>query len=330
MSNRISIDRELCINYRYTRTDCRRCREACPELSAADEARLGERCAACGLCVSACPTEAVMLEGLAVHEIEKLLAEPGTVIFRCSRQQEGNWPCLGFLDVRLLLALAYSHENDDRQVIVDNSGCAACKPHVAQYLDHTIEQVNRFLQASGRRSVIYGAAALQTVKAKTISRRQFFSSLFGSAVATVREVVAPGLLAFQRLPRFAWFERFVRSQIAMPVMQQTAFKTLTMSSLCDGCGICAGVCQRKALTSQVNGQNLEFEHDPLQCSGCNVCIKHCPQAAIQFSDTAVLAKQKVRSVELPVCRDCGVPFQPIGGFSVCMDCLLKDKIQSIW
>jgi MinD superfamily P-loop ATPase len=49
---------------------------------------------------------------------------------------------------------------------------------------------------------------------------------------------------------------------------------------CDGCGLCASLCQYGA--TRKNGAG--FEVDPLRCEGCKVCVAFCPTTAIGFPE----------------------------------------------
>lgn len=49
---------------------------------------------------------------------------------------------------------------------------------------------------------------------------------------------------------------------------------------CDGCGLCATMCQFGAIRQNGAG----FVVDPLRCEGCKVCVAFCPTAAIRFPE----------------------------------------------
>lgn len=52
------------------------------------------------------------------------------------------------------------------------------------------------------------------------------------------------------------------------------------ADLCDGCGLCASLCQFGAIRQNGAG----FMVDPVRCEGCKVCVAFCPMAAIQFPE----------------------------------------------
>jgi MinD superfamily P-loop ATPase len=51
-------------------------------------------------------------------------------------------------------------------------------------------------------------------------------------------------------------------------------------AICDGCGLCASLCQFGAIRENGAG----FAVDPVRCEGCKVCVVFCPVAAIRFPE----------------------------------------------
>jgi MinD superfamily P-loop ATPase len=49
---------------------------------------------------------------------------------------------------------------------------------------------------------------------------------------------------------------------------------------CDGCGLCASMCQFGAIREEKEG----FFVDTLKCEGCKVCVAFCPASAIDFPE----------------------------------------------
>jgi len=49
---------------------------------------------------------------------------------------------------------------------------------------------------------------------------------------------------------------------------------------CDGCGLCASLCQFGAIRENGAG----FMVDPVRCEGCKVCVAFCPSEAIRFPE----------------------------------------------
>jgi MinD superfamily P-loop ATPase len=61
---------------------------------------------------------------------------------------------------------------------------------------------------------------------------------------------------------------------------QSGHEALIDGEKCDGCGLCATLCQFGAIRE--HGAGLAI--DPRRCEGCKVCVAFCPAAAIGFPE----------------------------------------------
>ncbi len=327
----VSVDRERCLNDNYKRAACRRCADACPE-GCFDEKLVVDagRCNDCGLCLAVCPVDAMKGENFPRSPLDKVFADPAApVAFACRRRADSPWPCLGFLDGRLLLALVLSGEAGGRRVAVDDAVCAACRPEVAARLAETLIEANRLLLQAGKPTIVRGEAAGEwTAREKPISRRAFFASLMGAAIDTVREVAAAGAGA-EPLPRHKWFADHADAAAFIGETPSPFFAALTIGGACLACGLCIRICPRRALTAEDHGSALDFYHHPARCTGCGLCAVHCPQQALAVAAPGRPETYHVARRELPRCQSCGEIYQPVGSQPVCIECLLKSKSRSI-
>ncbi len=331
MSGSVRVDRQLCLNANYKKMACRRCVEVCPTgCLGADLTVDAARCNECGLCLAACPAEALAGENFPAAPLESLLADAGEPAFlSCRRRREDSpWPCLGFIDGRMLLTLVTSGKGPGRRVSLDTAACAACRPTVAARLEADVAEANRLLLLAGKGLISQSDDAGQR-PAKPISRRAFFAAMLGATIDTVREVVTAGAGGWERLPRKAWFTRHVACGQFAGETPSSFFPGLNIGEACQACGLCIRICPYGALTAEDHGMALDFYHHPGRCTGCGLCAAHCPQAAVAVvaagrPDTYLVARR-----ELPRCRDCGQVFQPVGNNPVCIECLLNKTSRSI-
>lgn len=324
----VAVDRTLCLNENYKRAACRRCAEACP--AGCFDAGLAvdaARCTDCGLCLAACPADAVTGEGFPRAPLDSAFADPAAPLaLACRRRRDDSpWPCLGFLDGRLLLALVLSGEAGARRVAVDDSACAACRPEVAACLAATLAEADRLLLSAGKPPLARGEGARE----KPISRRAFFAALMGAAVDTVREVAAAGTAGAERLPRQEWFVRYAGPADFAGETPSPFFTALAIGDACLACGLCIKLCPHGALTAQDYGIALDFYHHPGRCTGCGLCAVHCPQQALTVTAPGRPGTYHVARRELPRCRDCGQLYQPVGRQPICIECLLKSKTSDL-
>ncbi|ATW24620.1 4Fe-4S binding protein [Candidatus Formimonas warabiya] len=327
MGGMVGIQQELCLNNRYEKPACQLCRLHCPQGCIHGDLQIDlKRCDDCGLCLSACPAEAIGGAAYSGESLDALMkSAESPLFFSCCRQDsQSGWPCLGFLDARLLLASVYSGPEEDRQVVVDDRACARCKPAVAAYVQELLRDVGEMLRAAGKTPLIHGEA-VGTVKRreKQVSRRSFFTGMIGEALHVVREIAGNNTCC-EALPRQALFARHAGPFSLSGPISTKFFFGIAISDACRACGLCTRICPRQAITVQDQGQILEFYHLPQNCTGCGVCAAHCPQGALSLGPAPALAKYHVATRPLPRCIRCGSLYQPVGKQVLCLECLWKE------
>jgi len=334
MAGEVAINQELCLNSLYKKTACRRCNEICPPQCIDTSLAIDRnRCSECGLCLAVCPAEAIWGENYSRQALDNLLVDGGSpLVLSCRRRDEMSpWPCLGFLDARLLLALMGSGKDGLRQVVVDDQSCADCKPGVAAYLRELAEEAGGLLPPDGFSLLVRGQSAGKVERReKTVSRRDFFTQLLGAAIGTVREVVASGAGGGEPLPRRALFAKVADRLNLFAAGTTKLFYNIRIAPGCQACGFCTRICPTKAISLEDHGAALDFFHAPQKCTGCGVCAAHCPSGALSVEAAQRLAAYHVANCELPRCTKCGQLYQPSGNQPVCLECLLKHDYRGIY
>ena len=327
MTETITIDQDLCLNGRYKEMHCQRCRDQCPANCIDETGQIqANLCNHCGLCVAVCPAEAIADLAYSDRELEHRAAENPS-LFACRKQnRESSWPCLGFLESRLLFALAYKGS----MLIIDDRACRQCNPAVHMQLTNAVANANRMLTFCNKSVIKSGDKAVQIkVRGKAISRRGFFSEMFGAALETIREVSFPTGDTVERLERQKWIATCLSALplVRLPENVQ-AFFNMIISDACQACGICAKFCTSKAITVIDRASELEIYHEPVKCTGCNVCVAHCPVQAIEIGAANQLGKRRIIQVKLPRCSSCEQLFQPVDNQRICLECMLKNRLQT--
>ena len=329
MADNIVIDQELCLNFNYKKMQCRKCQDVCPLRCISQELKVNnEICNQCGLCIASCPAEAVAGISYTNQALQELTLGSSPIALVCKRRNsEAPWACLGFLDTSLLLTLGYS----GKQITIDNTACSDCKPGVATYLGSIIEQVNELLAHYGKSLVEQGEVVLRP-QMKVVSRRDFFGQLFGAAIETVREVAKPSDTVAEKLERRKFTDHALSALPASASMQTaTIFPGIAIDDNCQACGMCAKFCARKAISLVDRTDELDIFHNPLRCTGCQVCAVHCPSQAIKAGVIAnQLANHKAITAYLPRCSSCNELYQPVNNQPMCLECMLKNRQQVMW
>lgn len=324
----IQVCRDLCLVHRYKKMKCNLCRESCPVAAIDKDLSITAACDDCGICLAVCPAEAIAGENYRPAALQKAVQGNGSLLLNCTKQNSSSdWPCLGFLDARLLIGLALTM-NEDRTILIDDSGCENCRVKVKEQLVNSVERANVLLSYFVRPLIKIGDCA-RTIKdnANLLSRRNFFSQLFGAAIETVSEVVLPAATASEPLKRYLFFSQIDEKRLELPeCARQQVLTTVAVTSSCRACGLCAKVCPNKAIIVAEKGEaEIQLYHNPLLCTRCGVCAALCPQQAICFKWAGKLKTHLVANVSLPQCGCCGNYYQPMGEGELCLECKLKNQ-----
>lgn len=327
----IALDKDHCLHYNYKMTECHSCRKVCPRQCWNDAGEaVPERCDSCGLCLSVCPVDAIGIEGIPLSAWQELVRSgTGDLHLSCRRHGDGPWACLGFLNARELVALAWgAGEGGSRNVFLHVSACQECRPAVAESLTGAMEAADGFLTLfrSGR---ILPEAGSPPHTEEALNRRSFFTSLFSAGVQTARNVLWPED-GTAPLPKSQWRAGIFRGRpLPGAEITQEVFPAMSVESSCLACGLCAKLCPTQAITAEEDSRGLVLWHEPLLCTGCGLCAAHCPESSIALLSIGPAQKRKLIAQDFPRCNECGGVFKPAGRQLTCFDCLLKGR-QSVF
>ena len=327
-----SIDTDYCLNFNYKSTDCRLCRDICPQKCWREDGGMeAGRCDSCGLCVAICPSDAIAVEGYTQQAWQEMTAEASIrpLALGCRKYNCGNWACLGFLTAPDLIALSWqSRDLLPQKLLIYHSRCAECRPAVAEHLQREIIKANDFLDrlGGGTISTAHGEMA-GSGRVNTVDRRAFFQSLFTAGASAARNVLWPED-AFVRLPRNEWRANCLRGR-NHPALQgkQSLFATLVAEKNCVACGLCAKICPTAAIREKETPDALTLFFEPLACSQCGLCIQHCPENCLRIVEEGPAEEYILICKDYPRCIECGQTFKPAGKQESCIECLLKGRRQ---
>ncbi|MBQ1876009.1 MAG: 4Fe-4S binding protein [Selenomonas sp.] len=298
-----SIELARCL-YQYTMTHCERCEKICPQGAIAGHTIDTAKCDDCGLCTAVCPTGAI--EACVNYEdgLEQVMQEERQLLV-CDKCRTSPFPCLGFLNRRLLWTLAQAGD-----VYLALGACAGCKPAVCEWLQAEAAAANEALQqAAETGEVSTDGPAQQTagrhpatvhrihfvrlqgdkqtverpLLERGVSRRGIFSALFHAAQDKVVEVEQRNAAALGlTFDGAAWLARY-HEGIPTEKIPRSLFPGLSVGRRCNACGLCASVCPEDAL--YCNWATKEMRFRPLACTSCGLCTANCSQDALELLPT---------------------------------------------
>ena len=306
-----SINLTRCL-FRYQNTSCTKCQEICPKQAISLRQVNPELCDSCGLCTAICPVGAIETRCSYEKKLNACRQSQEPLLLCQKALPERGFACLGFLDRRLLWAMA-----SGRQLEIDISRCEACNPQVYAWLSAELDACNAALREADQPQIAYVHVEPKAPEERTVSRRNFFRELFGAAVQTAEVIARP---LEEGAPVFFDEAQWIRAQ--QPV-QSRLFPQLQLVGDCNGCGMCGMICPEKAITVEQSETRLALHFDPFACKACGLCSAHCAREALTLEPQGSQPDGFELVVELPRCKSCGKPFRPIGDADVCLECHQK-------
>lgn len=283
-----------CLNSTEGAGACSACLDVCPHGAVSIERLVqidGVDCTGCGLCVRACPSEAL--------EMQTRLPSGSTAV-RCS-QVSGSAPsvrCLAQLSATDMLRMGAATGN----LKLGHGACDGCKVGAASVpsatrataeraaelaavlgkdLQVNVESVDRLDDEGRRRNVV--------------SRRQ----LFGGGLKEAQRLAADALAPLERvlpgeeegaapdtepLPH-ELRRRYQALQIADP--EPTSAVPWRLPRVDDGCILCPActrACPTDAFSRDFSGEEGVLMLDPDRCVGCDACVRACPVKVITMDE----------------------------------------------
>lgn len=307
------INPKHCVNS-YKNAACNLCEQSCPQQAIANHEIDSANCNDCGLCLSVCPTRSVE-SAISYQKYLSDMSIAKVILFRCrNRDKISDFPCLGFLDSRVLWAFAQDH-----RVILDLHYCSQCNLVVSKTIRQNVAVCNDVLQQEGKELVeIDSPIECISKQAERINRRDFFKQMFQATLDTVDIIttnhVEENYVAYRP-------EAIINQQIEKRNLKlnNKLFYSIIINQNCNACGLCAKICPQQALQGTSNENHFVLKYHTAFCYNCKVCEYNCPTNAIKAASLEGTSLTEY-SIRLPLCTCCSKPFQPIGKSKICLDC----------
>ena len=322
----LTIHPERCAHQRVAGATCQACVTACARQAwqLLDEGLSFDaaRCDGCGLCVAACP-----LEALEIQAPTPIIATDGERVLwlACERADipssegasggAGHTPCLHALTPDWVLQWQQRHRIT--QLRLASGDCASCDRRPAETLQARWQPVAERLSRAGqpvpalmRTDARQWPARANRSDQPDPRRRQFFGRLLQGPGTPTRDTSRATTLA----PLTSGRRHLVRTLAT--VKGDRAIAPLWQPRLdadrCTWCMACVKLCPEQALTQHAD-PDAPVHHltiHPTRCTGCTLCLDVCDSQALALTgpDQPRSRQQQVFELQRETCPICRVAY----------------------
>lgn len=310
-----------CLVCNFEKSSCTACRDACP-VNAIDieeyAIEIGDVCRKCGLCVAACPTEALVSPRIAPKKLYDAIAGAAAAyetayvtctraLRRIPRENEVVVACIGDVTPEVWFSVMADYPNVSVYLPLDI--CENCKNTTGEEaLGNAIATAEEWVGTGMGLEV--EARNLTCVKRREYERKEFMDKIVrqtGLTVSKLTPATAAVASVTQRIrehsSRVSALEKTLNSACGVTTQKRrrilTQGRQLMLSTLQ----------QHPELAENVRVRFPEFDHD--KCTMCGACVEACPTFACDLLNGGKLA------IEPTYCIGCGLCAE------VCSDHALK-------
>jgi ferredoxin len=316
----------LCKNVRFRQGDCRECVNICPESAISLDLGpdINDNCTGCGLCVSACPTEALQhqvdMERYLLDEMKSLPGDGQTAggktsfFIHCREAEKADRnshlvPCLGNISENVMLGGALSGLDN---LVMSRGACSQCRLMQGEtQLRDSIERFHALREPLGLEGFELQVEENRkdAEKEKKLSRRAFFTRIsdYGREKAAMSEYanddasqdVSTNMRDPQNgkrpSPRRETLRALLRQRLDADAgiefrNEPVPWTTMTVDEeKCIACATCVVVCPTGALAKTFEDDRLVRRFNNALCTNCSLCEEACPQQIISFEQACGIA-----------------------------------------
>ena len=309
-----------CLVCNFEKSSCTACRDACP-VNAIDieeyAIEIGDVCRKCGLCVAACPTEALVSPRIAPKKLYDAIAGAAAAcetayvtctraLRRIPRENEVVVACIGDVTPEVWFSVMADYPNVSVYLPLDI--CENCKNTTGEEaLGNAIATAEEWVGAGMGLEV--EARNLTCVKRREYERKEFMDNIMkttGLAVSKLNPATAAVASVTQRLrdhsKKISALEKTLKAACGTTTSKRrrilTQGRQLMLSTLqsypdlaenirvstpecdfskCTACGDCVRLCPTHATDLKGAGR---FSVEPAYCVGCGLCVEACEEHAL--------------------------------------------------
>ena len=282
--------RKNCLSASTFGRECDRCVRLCKEgvfqSGRRDKRPDFSKCEKCGVCAACCPYGAISPIDTQTRNFLMALARQSEVSVGCEEDVEAwsvSLPCLAALSWEQIACAALKNG-----VVLSLRACGDCpNAECAAAVTKTIRQAREFLGDAvfNERVTLLKQGDSYVPHGKAVSRRELFSFFKNLPLDAARSML-PELPEGSNAALFyrALLRDIVKEQYDLAQKEQRARYILSFPAVtdgCTGCGICVRMCPEKALQLRGGSGEKSVAIDAWKCTGCGFCEKACREQAIK-------------------------------------------------
>lgn len=281
---------KYCVNTSSLGYDCDACVRLCPEGIFAEGKKTKKtdfsKCTKCGICVAVCPAKAISPVDTEVRSFVRALAKDNEISAGCIREEAGwsvSYDCLAALSWEQIACAALKNG-----IVISMRTCADCEERAcASQIIENLTKAKNFLgdDLFFDKVRILEKNDVYEASGNAISRRELFTFFKRIPLDSAGELL-PEKNPTDRTELFyrALLRDLVQQKYAETQKEERTRYRITLPRIqdsCNGCGICARMCQEKALAIQIGADGTRLVTiEPWKCTACRKCTKTCTRKAI--------------------------------------------------
>ena len=308
---------ELCPTVKSPKSKCRKCIDFCPSDSIKIENNIliDEKCAECGICISACPNgvfNSRTKNDLSIIFLAENILENShekTVRFACEKYSKENsnliaLKCLGRLTENILIALTMK---EGSKVEIKFPDCKGCELEKGKSLFDETRQLTAFILNSlgleeERIEILDEFSELKKTTGKpkageNLSRRKFFKKIKSRALFETTEILnnlykseKPETEPFISGKKFQNHKRLHLVSLLRDfnfkdgIFSSDTFIPFAAASIketCIGCTVCDILCPTGAIKRVSDEEFIKIYFNEQTCTNCGLCTNICLVKAIK-------------------------------------------------